>query len=159
MTQKSLSKWLKGIILGIIVCGIIIYGFLIPMFGKDLAVENPEFAHCYYPWLVMLWISAIPCCLGLYHGWKITVEIAGDNSFSYENARHLKHICMLALADSAYFFVSNLAFLFLNMSHPAVLLASLFVDFAGVVVAVMAAALSHLVLKAAKIQQENQLTI
>ena len=125
MTQKSLSKWLKGIILGITVCGIIIYGFLIPMFGKDLAVENPEFAHCYYPWLVMLWISAIPCCLGLYHGWKITVEIAGDNS----------------------------------LSHPAVLLASLFVDFAGVVVAVMAAALSHLVLKAAKIQQENQLTI
>lgn len=40
MTQKSLSKWLKGIILGITVCGIIIYGFLIPMFGKDLAVEN-----------------------------------------------------------------------------------------------------------------------
>ncbi len=159
MTQKSLSKWLKGIILGIAACGIIICGFLIPMFGRELALENPEFSHCYYPWLVMLWICAIPCYLVLYRGWKITVEIAGDNSFSYENARHLKHIGVLALADSVYFFVSNLVFLFLNMSHPSVFLVSLFVDFAGVVVAVIAAALSHLVLKAAEIQQENRLTI
>lgn len=159
MTQKSLSKWLKGIIVGIAVCGFIIYGFLIPLFGRDLASENPEYAHCYVPWLVMLWISAIPCYLVLYNGWRITMEIAKDNSFSMENARYLKRICILALADSSYFFIANLAFLFLNMTHPSILLASLFVDFAGVVVAVTAAALSHLVLKAAEIQQENTLTI
>lgn len=159
MTQKSLSKWLKGIILGLAVCGGIIYGCMIPMFGRDLAYENPEFAHCYYPWLVMLWITAIPCYLVLYNGWRITVEIAKDHSFSYENARYLKRICMLALVDSVYFFIANLVLLFLNMSHPGVFLVSLFVDFAGVVVAVTAAALSHLVLKAAEIQQENMLTI
>lgn len=159
MTQKSLSKWLKGIILGLAACGGIVYGGLVPMIGQDLAFENPEFAHCYYPWLVMLWITAIPCYLILYNGWRLTTEIARDNSFSYENARYLKRIGIFALADSAYFFVSNLAFLFLNLSHPGVFLVSLLVDFAGVVVAVTAAALSHLVLKAAEIQQENRLTI
>ena len=66
---------------------------------------------------------------------------------------------MFALADSAYFFIANLVLFFLNMNHPAILLASLFADFAGVVVAVTAAGLSHLVLKAAAIQQENELTI
>ena len=95
----------------------------------------------------------------LYNGWKITTQIARDNSFSLENARYLKHICILALVDSVYFFLANIVLLFLNMNHPAILLASLFVDFAGVVVAVTAASLSHLVLKAAEIQQENQLTI
>lgn len=87
------------------------------------------------------------------------MEIARDNSFSKENARYLKRICMLALLDSVYFFLANLVMLFLDMNHPGILLGSLFVDFAGVAVAVTAAALSHLALKAAKIQQENQLTI
>ena len=159
MTQKSLSKWLKGIIIGIALCGFVIYGFMLPMFGKDLAHENPEFAYCYEPWLVILWISALPCYLVLYNGWRITEQIARDNSFSLENVRYLKHICILSLMDSVYFFLANLVLLFLNMNHPAILLASLFVDFAGVVVAVAAASLSHLVLKAAEIQQENQLTI
>lgn len=159
MTQKSLSKWLKGIIVGIAICGIIIYGGLLPMFGRDLVEANPEFSYCYYPWLAVLWITAIPCYLVLYNGWKITVEIASDNSFSKENARYLKRICMLALVDSVYFFIANLVLFFLNMNHPGILLASLFVDFAGVVVAVTAATLSHLVLKAAEIQQENKLTI
>ena len=71
MTQKSLSKWLKGIIIGIALCGLVIYGFLLPMFGRDLAVANPEFAYCYEPWLAILWISAVPCYLVLYNGWKI----------------------------------------------------------------------------------------
>lgn len=159
MTQKSLSKWLKGIIIGIALCGFVIYSFLLPMFGRDLADANPEFAYCYEPWLVILWITAVPCYLVLFNGWRITTQIARDNSFSMENARYLKHICILALIDSVYFFVANLILLFLNMNHPGILLASLFVDFAGVVVAVTAAALSHLVLKAAEIQQENQLTI
>lgn len=159
MTQESLSKWLRGIIVGIAVCGMIIYFGLVPMFGKDLAAAYPEFAHCYYPWLAVLWISAIPCYLVLFYGWKITAEIARDNSFSIENAHYLKRICMFALMDSAYFFIANLVMLFLNMNHPGILLASLLVDFAGVVVAVTAAALSHLVLKAAEIQQENELTI
>ncbi len=159
MTQKSLSKWLRGIIVGIAVCGMIVYAGLIPMFGKDLAAANPELAHCYFPWLAVLWISAIPCYLVLFNGWKITAEIARDNSFSIENACYLKRICMLALLDSVYFFLANLVMFFLSMNHPAILLASLLVDFAGVVVAVTAASLSHLVLKAAEIQQENELTI
>lgn len=159
MTQKSLSKWLKGVILGIAVCGLIIYAGLIPLFGKDLAQANPEFAYCYYPWLIVLWISAVPCSLVLYYGWRITVEIAKDNSFSMENAFYLKRISSLAILDSGYFFIANLVLLFLNMNHPGIFLASLFVDFAGVVVAVAAAALSHLVQKAAEIQQENELTI
>lgn len=45
------------------------------------------------------------------------------------------------------------------MNHPGIFLGSLFIEFAGVAVAVTAAALSHLVQKAAEIQQENELTI
>ena len=159
MTQESLSKWLKGVIIGIAVCGGMIYGYLIPMFGKEIAQANPEFAHCYLPWLIVIWLTAIPCYLVLYFGWKITAEISRDHSFSMENSRYLKYISILALLDSGYFFLANLILLLLNMNHPGVFLASLFVEFAGVTIAVAAAALSHLVQKAAEIQNENELTI
>lgn len=76
-----------------------------------------------------------------------------------ENAKYLKAISILALSDSGYFFLANLVLLLLNMNHPAIFLGSLLVEFAGVAVTVAAATLSHLVQKAAKIQQENELTI
>ncbi len=159
MTQKSLSRWLKGVIAGVAVCGAVIYFYLVPMFGQEAVRANPEFSYCYAPWLTVIWLSAVPCYLALYFGWKITVEIGRDNSFSMENAKYLKHISMLALLDSGYFFLANLILLLLNMNHPGILLISLLVEFAGVTVGVTAAALSHLVQKAAEIQNENELTI
>lgn len=75
------------------------------------------------------------------------------------NSRYLKYISTLALLDSGYFFLANLILLLLNMNHPGIFLGSLLVEFAGVTVAVTAAALSHLVQKAAEMQNENELTI
>lgn len=159
MSQKNLSKWLKGIIAGMAVCGAIIYMYLIPVWGRDLVEANPEFSNCYIPWLAVLLISAIPCYWGLYFGWKIAAEIGKDNSFSRENASYLKNISMLAALDSVYFFGANLVLMLLGMNHPGIFLLSLFVVFAGIAVTVVAAALSHLVKKAADMKEENELTI
>lgn len=159
MSQISLSRWLKGILLGIAFCGMIIYFFLIPTLGRDLVDANPEFAYCYQPWMIVILLSAVPCYLALYFAWLITSEIAKDNSFSLKNAKYLKYISIIALLDSGFVFLVNLIFLLLNMNHPSILIGCLFVEFAGVAVAVVAAALSHLVQKAAEIQMENELTI
>ena len=159
MSQKSLSKWLKGIIAGMAVCGAIIYLYLIPIWGRDLVEANPEFSNCYIPWLAVLLISSIPCYWGLYFGWRIATEIGKDNSFSKENASYLKNISMLAALDSVYFFMANLVLMVLGMNQPSIFLLSLFVVFAGIAVTVAAAALSHLVKKAADMKEENELTI
>lgn len=92
-------------------------------------------------------------------GWRISSNIGADKSFSRENAKLLKWISYLAAGDAAFFFVGNIVLLLLSMSHPSVALGSLFVVFAGVAIAMAAAALSHLVLKAAAIEEENDLTI
>ena len=159
MSQTTLSKWLKGIIIGLAVCGAVISFFIVPSLGKEFAYQNPEFAYCYWPWLIAIWVSVMPCYIALYYGWKITIEIGKDNSFSKANAGYLKNISILAIVDTGYFFLFNVVFLFLNMNHPGIFLASLIVDFAGVAITVVAAGLSHLVLKAAEIQSENELTI
>ncbi|WP_075717690.1 DUF2975 domain-containing protein [Roseburia sp. 499] len=159
MSQKSLSKWLKAIIGGMAICGALIYLYIIPILGRDLADARPEYTLWYFPWLAVVLVSAIPCYWGLYFGWKISTEIGKDNSFSMENAEYLKNISILAALDSLYFFAANVVFMVINMNHPGVFLISLIVVFIGVAVTVAAAALSHLVRKAAEIQQENELTI
>ena len=62
-------------------------------------------------------------------------------------------------ADAAFFFVGNVLLFLLNMSHPSVALLSLGVVFVGIAVAVVAAVLSHLVQKAAVLQEQSDWTI
>lgn len=159
MKQQALARWLKLILVGLAVCGLAVYGWVIPSFGRSLASANPEFAYCYYPWLVFLWITAIPCYLALLPAWKIAASIGADRSFTVENALRLKHISVLAAGDAAFFLVMNAAYLLLNMSHPGILLLSLLVVFAGVCVSVVASGLATLVEKAALLQEQSDWTI
>ena len=86
-------------------------------------------------------------------------EIGKDNSFSEINAKMLKTIALLAAMDSVYIFVAGGILFALGMSTGIVEVLILFVVFAGVVVTVAAAALSHLVYKAAAMKEENDLSI
>ena len=159
MEQQKLAKWLKVIVIGIAICGIFIYAFIIPGYGKLIVKDYPEFAYCYQPWLIFISLTAIPCYAALYLAWKIFSNIGNDRSFSKENADYLKWISWLAAFDAAFFFGGNVVLFFLGMNHPGIFLYSLIVVFAGVAIAVAAAALSHLVLKAASLQEESDLTV
>jgi hypothetical protein len=159
MDQTRLSKWLKAVIIGTGICGIVIYLFVFPFLGHGIIIAYPQCSNWYWPWLIFLWVTAIPCYTALVSGWKITGEISKDNSFCVKNARRLRLISILAAVDSALVFIGNIVFLLLNMNHPGVFLLALFVVFAGIVITVVSAALSHLVLKAAKLREENEFTI
>ena len=159
MEQKALSKWLKVIIVGVGLCGLVVYFLIVPEFGKSIVRDYPEFHSWYWPWLIFLWGTGVPCYTALVFGWKIAVNIGNDRSFSMENAKLLKWISWLAEGDAIFFFAGNIVLWFSNMNHPGVVLASLLVVFAGVAIAVAAAALSHLVKKAAVLQEESDLTI
>ncbi|MBR6380759.1 MAG: DUF2975 domain-containing protein [Lachnospiraceae bacterium] len=159
MEQKALARWLKIILIGVGICGLIIYFLLIPGYGAGIASRYPEFAYCYWPWLIFIWISGIPCFGVLVFGWRIAGNIGRDRSFCSENAAALKWVSWLAAGDAGYFFLGNVILLLLSMSHPGIALYSLFVVFAGVAVAVAAGVLSHLVQKAAELQEQSDLTI
>lgn len=159
MSQKHLSNWLKLIIIGVGICGLILYLLVLPMMGRTLTDSYPEFSGWFWPWLLFLWSTALPCYLVLRDGWEITVSIGADRSFSYRNAMLLKRISRLALSDTVLLFAGNLLYFFLGMNHPGVMLAFLFICFAGICITVAAAALSHLVYKAAALQEETEYTI
>ena len=159
MKQKSLSNWLKAIIIGMGIVGLVFYGLVVPALGNDLVSHYPEYIDGGYLWSGLLWLTALPCYIVLYLAWKISDNIGKDNSFCKENALGMKYISTLALGDSIFFFAGNIIYLIIGFNHPSVILAALAVVFIGISIAVAAAVLSHLILKAAQLKEENDLTI
>ncbi len=159
MEQRTLVQWLKILVIFAAVCGVGICVGALPPMGRSFADQYPELAHCYLPWLIFLWVLAVPCFLALVLAWKIFVNIEKDHSFCMENAEYLKKFSYLAVADSGILFLGNVCFLVLGMNHPSIFLTCLLVMFAGIGIAVASACLSHLVRKAALLQEESDLTI
>ena len=91
-----------------------------------------------------------PIAVALVLFWKICTEIGRDNSFCHQNARWLSGIGVCALIDTGYCAVGTVT-LEIIAGSPIWLL--------GTAVCVAAFLLSHLVLKAADLKSENDLTI
>lgn len=159
MKQKELSRWLRGVVvLGWIACVLLAYP-IAPKLAQDAAVEYPEFSYLAFPMLSMVWIGLAIVAAALWFGWRIFAEIGRDNSFCTQNARRLRIISWLALADTLLCVIAILALLLLRALHPGIFLLLLLLAVIGGGIAVAAAALSHLTLKAAMLQDENDLTI
>ena len=159
MKQDALAKWIKFVIAGVGICGLIVYSVIMPRFGAYLVKQDSMLESNVLPWLILIWISALPCYGVLVLGWKVAVNIGRDRTFSYENARYLKWVSYLAMGDSIFVFIAHAIFLVMDMSAAAVMLVIIIVVFFGVSISVCAAALSHLIIKAADIQEENELTV
>ena len=159
MEQKHLSNWLKLILVGVAICGSVVYALIVPIYGLNLRTLYPEFSNRFWPWLIFIWVSGIPCYTVLYYAWKVAANIGHGLAFTEQTASIFKTISVLAALDAGFFFVGNLVLLFLNMSHPGVVIASFLIEFVGVAVAVASAVLSHLVKKAAALQEQSDWTI
>lgn len=159
MKQKALATWIRVALALLGVIGAVVYILIIPTFGLDLRDSYPEFSDRFYPWLIFLLSTALPCYAILVLGWLIAGNIGRDQSFSQKNARYLKWIAGIAAGLSLYFFIGNLVLLFLDMSHPGIVIGAMLFVLAGIAVTLAAAALSRLVTKAAVLQDENDLTV
>ena len=92
MNQKKLALWLKAIIIGVGICGTIIYFGILPNLGSFMNDTYPEFSSWHWPWMIFLWCTAIPCYIVLVLGWKLANNIGADRSFSTENAELLQSV-------------------------------------------------------------------
>ena len=160
MSQNNLAKYLKAVTAALVLVVTVVYvgcmpGIIQVFLERDAIVHKDGI----YPWLGLISLTCIPVYISLYHFWRVTVEIGRDNSFSNENAVHLKWISQMCLLDAGYFFVGNLVFYGLQLNGVITLCCAMIVVFVTICVSVLAAVLSHLIYKAAKLQEENQLTI
>ncbi len=159
MNQKSLSAWLKGAIICLALIGAAVYAFVIPQYGRTIVGLSSLNTRYYWPWLIFVLISGIPCYAALICAWRVSVQIGIDNSFSYINASMLRKIAYLAAADALYFFVGNIVFWMIGVTGPRDVLISLLPVGCAGAVSISSAALSHLIKKAADMKSDNDLTI
>lgn len=159
MFKQSLSKQLKAVIIGMAICGALIYFWAFPSIGHMIIRSYPETESYYFPWLIFLWISGIPCYLVLCFMWQIAKSLSGNRAFSYENSKRFSRISALATGDSVFFFAGNIVLLLMNINHPSVVLCSLGIVFAGITIAVISKAFAYLARQAAQLQEQSDLTI
>ena len=157
MEQKKLAIWLKAICVGCALCGLALFGFILPRFLSYVAEEVSDLPLT--AWQVFMWVLAVPCYAVLVCIWKMADEIGRDNSFSLENARLLKYIALLAGVDAVLLLIGNVYFLLTKHSIPTLALVSAFMCFVGLFISVGAACLSHLLHKASVQQEDSDLTI
>ena len=159
MKQRKMVKWLKFLVIFVAICGLILCAVVIPVVGRELSGISPELGRYFKPWVTFVWVLAIPCFAALIHAWMIFSNIEKNKAFSMENAKHMEKISYLAGADTIALISGNIVLLILNINHPSVFLVFLMIGIIGIGISVAAAVLSHLIQKAANLQDENDLTI
>ena len=148
---------LKGTILFLTVIVAVMYGFLFPQLIEEFGSVN-------FPWLVAPVIvavsfSSVPIVIALVLFWQICTEIGRDNSFCHKNAGRLSGIGFCALIDTAYCVLGTATIFVVTGGHPGVFLLSTAAVVCGLAIALASFLLSHLVVKAADMKEEQELTI
>ena len=160
MSRVGLVRTLKGAIIFLAAMAAFCYAVVFPQ--RIRLLEEPGRLSADVSWLVTpgivaVSVSAVPIAIALVLFWRICTEIGLDNSFCFKNASRLTGIGFCALVDTGYCAVGTVT-LELLVGSPVWLL-GLMICTVGMAIALTAFLLSHLVLKAAGMKAENDLTI
>ena len=159
MKQKELSILLRVVV---VLCALV-WLFFLNWFGKDfvLSLIEPDWAVTI---TALRFALLIPVLLAMIDAWRILTRIGQNNSFCVENAQGLRRISFYALTDTVLVIMWGLYSYFRDHvpfanGNEVFYLLLIVVAVVGVAATAAAAALSHLTLKAAALQDENDLTI
>ena len=156
MGRVGLVRTLKGVILFLAVMAAGCYLVIFPQRVQE-AGGMYDMEWIVTPGIAAVSLSAIPVAIALALFWRICTEIGRDNSFCRRNARWLSGIGFCALLDTGYCAVGTVT-IELLVGSPIWIL-GMGVCMVGLAIALAAFLLSHLVLKAAELKDENDLTI
>lgn len=120
MTLRKLSVWLKIIIIAMGIAGLLLYFLFVPFVGMDYVRDGVMTDGQALAWLVFLVPTAVPCYLVLLWCWNAACDIGRDLTFTRRNAARLKYVMYAALADTAYLFIGNPVFFFIDASSPSI---------------------------------------
>ena len=159
MKRERLATWLKCIVVAAGLMLLALLGFFLPLIGWEMAQALPQLAWLYWPCLLWSWALGLVIYFALGLFWRICTRIGRDNSFCRKNAKALYRISQLALLDTLLGFLLLVFLGVVAPLHPMEVFGFALLILVGLAVAVAAALLSRLVEKAAKLKEENDLTV
>ena len=156
MGRVGLVRTLKGVIIFIALIAAFCYIVVFPESIRFLDWPR-DTAWMATPCIWAVSVSAVPIAIALALFWNICTEIGRDNSFCHKNAGRLTGIGFCALVDTGYCAVGTVTVEIIAGSP--IWLMGLMVCTVGLAIALAAFLLSHLVLKAADLKSDSDLTI
>lgn len=158
--KKTTVAWLLKAVLILCACGVLVAaGNLLPMYMNHVRAVRPELSG-WYGWMIAYgWTLAIPALVALLLLWRVFGTIAADEAFCEQNARRFKRVWQLCTLDLALLAGMGL-FLWINHVTPPFLVTAVAgLLFLGVAAAIVCFALSGLCESAAKMREENEMTV
>jgi len=154
MSSKALCNLVRTAVIMIAICGLVACCYILPVLGSDMKRNNPEYAHFFFPWLIFLWMTIIPCFVILVFIWKVSTAIKFDTVFTLQTASYFATCTVILICDIVFFFVGNIVFMMLGLNHVGLILLSLIASIFGVTLTVLMALFSRYLTKAAALQEE-----
>ena len=159
MSSKTLCRFVRFAALSTALCALIILLYILPSWGMTIVRVNPEQAGWYYPWLLFIWATSLPCFAILVLVWIVSGAIKREDVFTYATARYIRISAILLFCDMGFFFAGNVVFSILKMNHPGILLLSLIIIIFAISLGLLASVLARYITKAAVLQEESDGTI
>lgn len=159
MEQMKIAKCLKIFSVITAVIGGLFFFWYLPMGIISITDMYPEVSTLKESAILCVIVIACLCYIALYNFYKICTQIGKGNSFCFENAKAMKNIALLACLALLILIFGTLFLGFIGyLSGPFVIL-MMFIVFVNCGIIVICFALSKLIENAAKIKEENDLTI
>lgn len=155
MKHKTMANLLRSVIVLLVLCGIFVHVWLIPKLldgGASLDIVTAE-------WVILAAITMIPCYGVTVIAWFVADSIAKEREFCHRNALLFRWIFGLALGDSAVFLIGSVILYLMGRTYVWCVLGAIVLAALGICVAIAAAVMSHLIDRAADMQDDADLTI
>jgi len=159
MEQIRIANILKAVSVGAALAGAVFFCWYVPNVVDSIAFDYPEAAWLKWPGLAGIWGIGVLCYLALWEFWRICTRIGQDNSFCQENARSMRHIGILAFLALALLMGGSVFLICIHYMSGAFALAAAFAMCIAGGIGIVCLALSVLIKNAAKLKEENDLTI
>ena len=160
MKQKEMAVYLKTVTIAITILFFAFTVWFLPTVIREQITKTAGKA-AYQSACLFIWITAIPCFMSLWKFWNICTKIGKNQSFIRENAKELKHISHYIWSDSVLYVILLFAGCIMKWYRYSIglLFGIVVILFICLFIVIAAAALSHLVYNASKLQEDSDLTI
>ena len=159
MEQKKVADGLKFFSCVVAAVGAVFFFWYAPSMADKYAALSPGAESLKWPGLIGIWAVGLLCYLALWQFWKICTRIGNDDSFCKKNARSMQIIALLAFLAAILLLVSGViraCLGFLELLHGVKLFFTIFIACG---LGVLCLALARLIENAARLKEENDLTI
>ena len=154
MTSRTFCNLVRAAVIIVAICGIVACCYVLPVLGTVIKELNPEYTNFYFPWLIFLWLTIMPCFVILVFIWKVSTAIKLDTVFTFKTASFFSICTVILFCDVGFFFAGNIVFLLLGLNHVWIMFLSLIVGIFGITLTVLMALFSRYLTKAAALQEE-----